>query len=111
MMLFITNVSYTMSLQGCIYNGLNKFFHKEVKKPTDKSRFLSLLIICAMNELGIAEIRATMVNYTPIEAMPWRNNSIFSLSATRQFLPADVFGFYEYAFERKESYRFLKTSL
>jgi len=57
-----------MSLKGCNLNKLCRCFHKRVKQPAEHSGF-SYFANDRYDELGISEIRATMVDYVQIGAM------------------------------------------
>lgn len=68
MMLYITNASYMMSLWGCSLNGNADVFPK-TSQITSGVLPLSFFANSMHFELGITEMKVTMVDYAPIDAM------------------------------------------
>jgi len=57
-----------MSLKGCSLKKLSICFHKRVKQQAENSAF-SYFANDRYDELGISEIRATIVDHVQIDAM------------------------------------------
>ena len=68
MTLYIVNASYKMSLEGCSLNGIADIFPQTSQIASGEPR-LSFFTNNLYGELGIAEIRAIMVDYAQIDAM------------------------------------------
>lgn len=65
---FHVDASCIMSLKDCNWNKLWICFHKRVKQPAENSGF-SYFANDRYDELGISEIKATIVDYVQIDAM------------------------------------------